>query len=66
MENPATPPPPRRTRERSREGEASGPAYKEVSRQAVYKEADVKENMGPSVSMTVVGENVTFTQHFNF
>nr|WRQ65554.1 movement protein 1 [Tolivirales sp.] len=66
MENPVTPPPPRRTRERSREGESTGSAYKEVARQAVYKEADVKENMGPSVSMTVVGENNTFTQHFHF
>ncbi len=59
MENTSEP-----RRGRSREGGNSG--YKEVGRQAVYKEGDVKENMGPSVSMTVVGEKVEFTQNFNF
>lgn len=53
-----------RGRARSREGGSSG--YKDVGKQAVYKEGDVKENMGPSVSMTVVGERVEFTQHFHF
>lgn len=41
-------------------------SYKEISKAAVRKEGDVKEAMGPSVSMTVVGEEVTFTQHFHF
>lgn len=40
--------------------------YKDVSKAAVRKEGDVKQDMGPSVSMTVVGEKVEFTQHFHF
>lgn len=56
-----------RRRERSRETDKSeGSIAKDVGRQAVYKEGDVKENMGPSVSMTTVGNDVTFTQHFHF
>lgn len=47
--------------ERPKEG-----GYREVSKAAVRKEGDVKEAMGPSVSMTVVGEQVEFTQHFHF
>lgn len=43
-----------------------GGGYQEVSKAAVRKEGDVKETMGPSVSMTVVGEKVEFTQHFHF
>jgi len=43
-----------------------GGGYQEVSKAAVRKEGDVKESMGPSVSMTVVGEKVEFTQHFHF
>lgn len=66
MENNANSPPPRRTREPSRDRDNNGSAYKDVANKAVYKEADVKENMGPSVSMTVVGERVEFTQHFHF
>jgi hypothetical protein len=41
-------------------------SYKDVSTAAVRKEGDVKMSMGPSVSMTVVGEKVDFTQHFHF
>lgn len=68
MENQrATPPPTERRRERSRDtSNQEGPAYVGVSRTAIAKENDFKENNGPAVSMTVVGENVTFTQHFNF
>jgi len=40
--------------------------YRSVARQAVQGETDVKLDAGPAVSFTVVGENVTFTQHFNF
>lgn len=54
-----------RRRERSKE-RTEGPAYKDVATKAVYKEADIKEASGPAVSMTVVGETVTFTQHFHF
>lgn len=50
-----------RSDDRQQEG-----GYKEVSKAAVRKEGDVKQAMGPSVSMTVVGENVEFTQHFHF
>ncbi len=53
-------------RERSRDRRQEGSLAKEAGKQAVYKEGDVKEAMGPSVSMTVVGEEVTFTQHFHF
>lgn len=53
----------REGRSRERTGEHG---YKDVATKAVYKEADVKESMGPSVSMTVVGEKVEFTQHFHF
>lgn len=48
---------------------SEGPAYEQVANKAVYKEADYKvdtKGEGPSVSTTVVGENVTFTQNFNF
>nr|ABO18579.1 p7a [Beet black scorch virus] len=38
----------------------------DVGQSAVNREADIKKDMGPSVSMTVVGENVEFTQHFHF
>ncbi len=56
-----------RRRDTSRSKERSeGPAYKDVATKAVYKEADLKESSGPAVSMTVVGETVTFTQHFHF
>lgn len=64
MENPDARPESRR-RERSKE-RSEGPAYKDVSTKAVYKEADLKADAGPAVSMTVVGETVTFTQHFHF
>lgn len=64
MENRTEERPARRERDRSEKPEGSG--YKGVAKQAVYKEGDVKENMGPSVSMTVVGEKVEFTQIFNF
>lgn len=40
--------------------------YRSVARQAVSAESEVKLDSGPAVSFTVVGENVTFTQHFNF
>jgi len=56
-----------RRRDASRSKERSeGPAYKDVATKAVYKEADYKESSGPAVSMTVVGESVTMTQHFHF
>jgi len=48
------------------EGKQQEGGYKEVSKAAVRKEGDVKQDMGQSVSMTVVGENVEFTQHFHF
>lgn len=57
-----------RRRERSR-NRSEGPAYEQVANKAVYKEADYKVDMkgeSPSVSTTVAGENVTFTQNFNF
>nr|UHS72162.1 MAG: hypothetical protein 3 [Betanecrovirus sp.] len=54
---------PRREYSESRQQEGG---YKEVSKAAVRKEGDVKQDMGPSVSMTVVGEKVEFTQHFHF
>lgn len=49
----------------SREKQQEG-GHREVSKAAVRKEGDIKQSMGPSVSMTVVGENVEFTQHFHF
>jgi len=52
-------------REYSKERQKEG-GYIEVSKAAVRKEGDVKRDMGPSVSMTVVGEKVEFTQHFHF
>nr|P27211.2 RecName: Full=Probable movement protein p8 [Tobacco necrosis virus D]UOF92979.1 ORF3 [Tobacco necrosis virus D]UOF93437.1 ORF3 [Tobacco necrosis virus D]BAA00788.1 7K protein [Tobacco necrosis virus D] len=55
----------RNQREYSKERQQEG-GYKEVSKAAVRKEGDVKQDMGPSVSMTVVGEKVEFTQHFHF
>lgn len=56
-----------RRRDSSRSKERSeGSSYKDVATKAVYKEADIKEASGPAVSMTVVGETVTFTQHFHF
>lgn len=66
MENVDTQPRTER-RERSRPRERSeGQAYEQVATKAVYKEADVKTNSGPAVSMTVVGERVDFVQHFHF
>jgi len=50
---------------RSREG-SEGKSYRDVATKAVHKEADVKQDMGPSVSMTIVGEHVEVTQHFHF
>jgi len=64
MEN-QRPPPNSQPRGRSRD-KVEGPAYEGVATKAVYKEADVKADSGPAVSMTVVGETVTFTQHFHF
>lgn len=55
----------RQARSRSKD-RSGGSSYKDVATKAVYKEADIKEAMGPSVSMTVVGEKVEFTQHFHF
>jgi len=55
----------RRDRSKVRE-RSEGPAYEQVANKAVYKEADIKADSTPSVSMTVVGETVTFTQHFHF
>nr|ACT31462.1 p7a [Tobacco necrosis virus D] len=55
----------RNQREYSKERQQEG-GYKEVSKAAVRREGDVKQDMGPSVSMTVVGEKVEFTQHFHF
>lgn len=55
----------RNQREYSKERQQEG-GYREVSKAAVRKEGDVKQDMGPSVSMTVVGEKVEFTQHFHF
>lgn len=52
-----------RRRSSSNTGEGG---YRSVARQAVSGETDVKLDAGPAVSFTVVGENVTFTQHFNF
>lgn len=52
---------------RGRSLERSGvTGYKDVAKQAVHKEGDVKEAMGPAISMTVVGEKVEFTQVFHF
>lgn len=48
---------------------SEGQAYEEVAKLAVRKEADYKvdnTNGGPQISTTVAGENVTFTQNFNF
>jgi hypothetical protein len=55
----------RRSRSKERE-DKEGPAYRKVAEKAVYKEADYKSENGPSVSMTVVGETVSFEQHFHF
>jgi len=55
------PRPERRSRERT-----EGGSYKDVATKAVYQEGDLKKEMGPSVSVTVVGENVEFVQHFHF
>jgi len=68
MENPENNNQQRATRrERSRETtQQEGPAYLGASKQAISKEADFKQDNGPAVSMTVVGETVTFTQHFHF
>lgn len=65
MENPENVRSGKNQREYSRERQQEG-GYKEVSKAAVRKEGDVKQDMGPSVSMTVVGEKVEFTQHFHF
>lgn len=53
------------TGDKGEERQSEG-SYKDVSKAAVRKEGDVKQDMGPSVSMTVVGEKVEFTQHFHF
>lgn len=48
---------------------SEGQAYEEVAKLAVRKEADYKvdnSSGGPQISTTVVGENVTYTQNFNF
>lgn len=65
MENPENSRSRKHDREYSKERQQEG-GYKEVSKAAVRKEGDVKQDMGPSVSMTVVGEKVEFTQHFHF
>jgi hypothetical protein len=49
---------------RSRRSEET--STNDVAIKAVYRESDVKQSMGPSVSMTVVAEIVEFTQVFNF
>lgn len=54
-----------RSERKSRERPEGG-SYKDVAKTAVHKEGDVKADMGPSVSMTVVGEHVEFIQHFHF
>jgi len=67
MENVEARPERSRRRDRSTGNDRSeGPAYKDVATKAVYKEADHKEGSEPAISMTVVGETVTFTQHFHF
>lgn len=55
-----------RGRSADRKEGSEGGTHRDVARKAVASEAAVKTNMGPSVSMTVVGETVTFTQNFNF
>lgn len=56
-----------RKRDRSRNKDRSeGPAYEQVAIKAVHREADYKIDSKPSVSTTVVGESVVFTQHFHF
>lgn len=55
----------KQSREYSRDRQQEG-GYREISKAAVRKEGDIKQDMGPSVSMTVVGEKVEFTQHFHF
>lgn len=41
-------------------------SYADIGKRAVNGEIEVKKDAGPSVSMTVVGETVTFEQHFHF
>jgi len=53
-------------RGRSKERRSEGTSYVDVARTAVFKESDVKTQTEPAISMTVVGETVTFTQHFHF
>lgn len=55
-----------RARSRETRDRTEGSLAREAGKQAVHKEGDVKQDMGPSVSMTVVGNDVTFTQNFNF
>jgi hypothetical protein len=52
------------THERKREKRSEG--YVDVARTAVHKEGDVKKDMGPSVSMTMVADKMEVHQHFNF
>lgn len=63
----------RRSRERNPQGSGTGSGYKDIANRAVHKEGDAKGDLLSTgnapvaqVSMTVVGENVTFTQNFNF
>nr|UHS72385.1 MAG: hypothetical protein 2 [Betanecrovirus sp.] len=54
------------SRGRSVERRKEGIIGSKAGTQAIAREAGVKENSAPAVSMTVVGEQVTFTQHFHF
>jgi len=40
--------------------------YVDVARTAVHKEGDVKKDMGPAMSFTMVAEKMEVHQHFNF
>lgn len=56
-----------RTRTPSTDTNRDNGGYKGVARQAVQKEKDYQvDTQGPTISTTVVGDNVTFTQNFNF
>lgn len=60
-----------RGRSNTREEGSGGTPYSKVSNKAVSAEGYVKKDMaskdsGLAISMTVVGETVTFTQNFNF
>jgi len=45
---------------------SEGGSYQATADRAVNREAGVKADMGPSVSMTIVGEKNEVTQHFHF